>query len=236
MEKFRREGLNSKQSTNNDMVERFLSHKGWKLFVGVALVNLLILFLSQTALINEIVFFNTYSEQLTYDRALEVFSKMESLAWVGYIITPVLMLIKFSAISVLLYIGVFFSDLHKEITLGKIFKVVIASELVFIVASIIKLLWFIFFAGNYTLDDMSFFYPLSLINLFSRSEVAAYWIYPLQTVNFFQLVYILLLALGLSKISSIKRETADKVVLATYVPAIAVWIALVMFLSIDVQP
>jgi len=218
------------------MVERFLSHKGWKLFVGVALVNLLILFLSQTALINEIVFFNTYSEQLTYDRALEVFSKMESLAWVGYIITPVLMLIKFSAISVLLYIGVFFSDLHKEITLGKIFKVVIASELVFIVASIIKLLWFIFFAGNYTLDDMSFFYPLSLINLFSRSEVAAYWIYPLQTVNFFQLVYILLLALGLSKISSIKRETADKVVLATYVPAIAVWIALVMFLSIDVQP
>ena len=218
------------------MVERFLSHKGWKLFVGVALVNLLILFLSQTALINEIVFFNTYSEQLTYDRALEVFSKMESLAWVGYIITPVLMLIKFSAISVLLYIGVFFSDLHKEITMGKIFKVVIASELVFIVASIIKLLWFIFFAGNYTLDDMSFFYPLSLINLFSRSEVAAYWIYPLQTVNFFQLVYILLLALGLSKISSIKRETADKVVLATYVPAIAVWIALVMFLSIDVQP
>ncbi len=199
-------------------------------------MNLLILFLSQTALINEIVFFNTYSEQLTYDRALEVFSKMESLAWVGYIITPVLMLIKFSAISVLLYIGVFFSDLHKEITLGKIFKVVIASELVFIVASIIKLLWFIFFAGNYTLDDMSFFYPLSLINLFSRSEVAAYWIYPLQTVNFFQLVYILLLALGLSKISSIKRETADKVVLATYVPAIAVWIALVMFLSIDVQP
>jgi hypothetical protein len=217
------------------MVERFLSHKGWKLFTGITLVNLLILFLSQTTLINEIVFFNTYSEQLTYDRAMEVFSQMRSFSWVSYIITPILLLLKFSVMSVLLYIGIFFSDLHKEITLGKIFKVVIASELVFIVASIIKLLWFIFFAGNYTLDDMSFFYPLSLINLFSRSEVAAYWIYPLQTVNFFQLIYIVLLALGLSKISSIKKETADKVVLATYVPAMAVWIALVMFLSIDVQ-
>ncbi len=217
------------------MVERFLSHKGWILFVGVALLNLLILLLSQTTLINEIVFFNTYSEQLTYDRAMEVFSQMRSFSWVSYIITPILLLLKFSVMSVLLYIGIFFSDLHKEITLGKIFKVVIASELVFVVASVVKLLWFIFFAGNYTLDDMSFFYPLSLINLFSRSEVAAYWIYPLQTVNFFQLVYILLLALGLSKISSIKRETADKVVLATYVPAVAVWIALVMFLSIDVQ-
>ncbi len=217
------------------MIKGLLSEKGWKLFLGIVALNVLIIFLSQMALINETVFFNTYSEQLTYDRAMEIFSKMRSFSWVSYLITPVLLLIKFSVMSVLLYIGIFFSDLHKEITLGKIFRVVVAGELVFIIASIIKLLWFIFFAGNYTLDDMSFFYPLSLINLFSRSEVAAYWIYPLQTVNLFQLVYILLLALGLSKISSIKRETADKVVLATYVPAIAVWVALVMFLSIDVQ-
>ncbi|MFZ2285864.1 MAG: hypothetical protein WAV93_02660 [Bacteroidales bacterium] len=209
--------------------------KCWKLFTGVVLLNLLILFLSQSALINEIVFFNTYSEQLTYDRAMEVFSKMKSFAWLSYIITPVLMLLKFSAISVLLYIGVFFSDLHKEITLGKIFKVVIVGELVFIAASITKLLWFIFFAGNYTLDDMSFFYPLSLINLFDRTEVASYWIYPLQTVNIFQLVYVLILALGLSKISSLKKVVTDRVVLGTYVPAMAVWIALIMFLSIDTQ-
>lgn len=217
------------------MLERYLAIKGWKLFSGVVMLNLLILLLSQAALINEIVFFNTYSEQLTYDRAMEVFSKMKSLAWVSYIITPVLMLLKFSAISVLLYIGVFFSDLHKEITLGKIFKVVIISELVFIAASITKLLWFIFFAGNYTLDDISFFYPLSLINLFNRAEVATYWIYPLQTVNIFQILYVLILALGLSRVSSLKKEVADRVVLGTYVPAIAIWIALIMFLSIDAQ-
>jgi len=199
------------------------------------MLNLFILLLSQNALINEIVFFNTYSEQLTYDRAMEVFSKMKSLAWVSYIITPILMLLKFFAISVLLYIGIFFSDLHKEITLGKIFKVVIISELVFIAASITKLLWFIFFAGNYTLDDMSFFYPLSLINLFNRTEVATYWIYPLQTVNIFQFFYVLILALGLSRVSSLKKEVADRVVLGTYIPAIAVWIALIMFLTIDMQ-
>jgi len=217
------------------MLEKYLAIKGWKLFSGVVLLNLLILFLSQTALINEIVFFNTYSEQLTYDRAMEIFSKMKSLAWVSYIITPVLMLLKFSAISVLLYIGVFLSDLHKEITLGKIFRVVTVSELVFIAASITKLLWFIFFAGNYTLDDMTFFYPVSLINLFNRAEVANYWIYPLQTVNIFQLIYVLILALGLSRVSSLKKEVADRVVLGTYVPAIAIWIALIMFLSIDAQ-
>jgi hypothetical protein len=217
------------------MMEMVLSIKNWKLLLGIVGANLLILFASQTTLINEIVFFNTFSEQLTYERSMELFHKMRSFAWVSYVVTPIMLLIKFSALSVLLYVGVFFNDLHKEITLTKIFKVVVVSELAFVVASIIKLLWFIFFAGNYTLDDMSFFYPLSLINLFSRSEVASYWIYPLQTVNIFQLVYVMLLALGLSRISSIKREAADKVVLATYVPGIVVWVALIMFLSIDAQ-
>lgn len=213
----------------------FLSIKNWKLFSGIVLANLLILLASQTTLINEVVFFNTFSEQLTYDRSMELFNKMRSFAWVSYVVTPLMLLIKFSALSMLIYIGVFFSDLHKEISLGKIFKVVMLSELVFIAASILKLLWFIFFAGNYTLDDMRFFYPLSLINLFSRAEVAPYWVYPLQTVNLFQLVYVFLLAIGLSRISSIKREVADKVVLATYVPGILVWVALIMFLSIDIE-
>lgn len=213
----------------------FLSIKNWKLFSGIVLANLLILLASQTTLINEVVFFNTFSEQLTYDRSMELFNKMRSFAWVSYVVTPLMLLIKFSALSMLIYIGVFFSDLHKEISLGKIFKVVMLSELVFIAASILKLLWFIFFAGNYTLDDMRFFYPLSLINLFSRTEVAPYWVYPLQTVNLFQLVYVFLLAIGLSRISSIKREVADKVVLATYVPGILVWVALIMFLSIDIE-
>ena len=217
------------------MLDRYLAIKGWKLFSGIVILNLLIILLSQIALINEIVFYNTYSEQLTYDRAMEVFNKMKSFAWVSYIITPILMLLKFSTISVLIYIGVFFNDFHKELTLWKIFKVVIISELVFITASITKLLWFIFFAGNYTLDDMGFFYPLSLINLFHRSEVASYWIYPLQTVNIFQVLYILIMVLGLSRVGSLKKEVADRIVLGTYVPAIAIWIALIMFLTIDVQ-
>lgn len=206
------------------------------MFSGIVLVELLILLVSQTILIDEIVFFNTYSEQLTYELSMEIFSAMRSYSWISYAITPILLLLKFSALSVLIYIGVFFSDLHKDITLGKIFKVVVVSEIVFVVASVIKMLWFILFAGNYTLDDMNFFYPLSLINLFSRSEVASYWVYPLQTVNIFQVFYVLLLAFGLSRIGSVKKISVDRIVLSTYVPAMAVWIAMILFLTIDTMP
>ena len=218
------------------MIAQALSLRGWKLFSGIVLVELLILLVSQTILIDEIVFFNTYSEQLTYELSMEIFSAMRSYSWISYAITPILLLLKFSALSVLIYIGVFFSDLHKDITLGKIFKVVVVSEIVFVVASVIKMLWFILFAGNYTLDDMNFFYPLSLINLFSRSEVASYWVYPLHTVNIFQVFYVLLLAFGLSRIGSVKKISVDRIVLSTYVPAMAVWIAMILFLTIDTMP
>lgn len=214
-------------------MNRYLSVHKWKLFSGIVLVNLLLILLSQMALINEIVFFNSYSEQLTYDRSMELFSMMKSYAWISYLLCPLVLIIKFSVVSFVIYIGVFFFDMQKEISIRKVFTVVIACEAVFILASIIKLLWFIFFAGNYTLNDLSFFYPLSLINLFRQPEVASYWVYPLQTVNLFQLAYVLMLAAGLAKISSVKRDATDKIILITYVPAIFIWIVFIMFLTID---
>jgi hypothetical protein len=215
------------------MLDRYISVQRWKLFSGIVLVNLLLILLSQTALINEIVFFNTYSEQLTYERSMELFSIMRSFSWTSYLLCPLVLIIKFSVVSFVIYIGVFFCDMQKEITIGKVLTVVIGCEAVFVLASATKLLWFIFFAGNYTLNDMSFFYPLSLINLFKQSEVAAYYVYPLQTVNLFQVGYIIMLAAGLAKVSSVKRDATDRVILITYLPAIAIWMVFIVFLTID---
>jgi hypothetical protein len=215
------------------MLDRYLSVQRWKLFSGIVLVNLLLILLSQMALINEIVFFNTYSEQLTYERSMELFSMMKSYSWTSYLLCPFVLIIKFSVVSFVIYIGVFFCDMQKEITMRQVLTVVIACEAVFVLASAAKLLWFIFFAGNYTLNDMSFFYPLSLINLFKQSEVAAYYVYPLQTVNLFQLGYIIMLAAGLARVSSVKRDATDRIILITYLPAIAIWIVFIVFLTID---
>ena len=215
------------------MLDRYLSVQRWKLFLGIVSVNLLLILLSQAALINEIVFFNTYSEQLTYERSMELFSMMKSYSWASYLLCPLVLIIKFTVVSLVIYIGVFLSDLQKEITIRKVFTVVIGCEVVFVLASAAKLLWFIFFAGNYTLNDMSFFYPLSLINLFKQSEVAVFWIYPLQTVNLFQIGYIIMLAAGLARISSVKRNATDKIILVTYLPAIAIWVVFILFLTID---
>lgn len=217
------------------ILEGYLGLRKRELLAGIILINLLLIWLSRTILINETVFFNTYSEQMTYDRSMELFNRMNELSWTSYLFTPIILIIKFSVLSLIIYTGVFFSDLQKEVTLGMIFTSVVASEIIIVLASITKFLWFAFFAGNYTLDEMNFFYPLSLINMFGLEEVAKYWIYPLQSVNLFQVAYILMLAASLAKISSVKREKTDTIVLFTYVPAYVFWIAFVMFITIDLS-
>ena len=216
-----------------NLLLRYYSLKKLQLFILIVLLNLLIIWLSRSVLINETVFYNTYSEQLTYDRAIKLFEKMNDISWMSYAFTPVILLIKFSLISLVLYTGVVFCNLQGKISLGFVFKIVIASEVIFIIAGFIKFFWFYLFAGNYDLNDLGFFYPLSLINLFNKSEVSNLWKYPLQTVNLFHLVYILLLAYGFSNSNKMNRKESEKIVLLSYLPTLILWVVLVMFISID---
>jgi hypothetical protein len=193
------------------------------------------IWLSKTLLINEVVFYNAFSEELTYDRSLKLFENFKRFSWISYALTPIILLIKFSIISLVLYTGIVFYNIHQKISLGSVFKIVTASELVFVSAGFIKFLWFYFFAGNYNLTDLSFFYPISLINFFKMGEVSRIWIYPLQTINLFHFIYVLTISFGISKVSLIDKPDSDKIVLLSYLPAIFLWIVLIMFLTLDIS-
>ncbi|HEY5123430.1 MAG TPA: hypothetical protein VIK14_06810, partial [Ignavibacteria bacterium] len=199
---------------------RYYNLKGWHLFIGIILANLILIWLSKAFLINEVVFYNAYSDQLTYDRSLKLFENLKKLSWISYAFTPIVLIIKFSLVSIVLYIGIVFYNFQRKVTLGSIFKIVIASEIIFVLAGFIKFLWFYLFAGNYDLNDLGFFYPLSLINFFKKGEVIRFWIYPLQTVNLFHLFYIISISYSLNKICYIDKPDSDKIVLLSYVPSL----------------
>jgi hypothetical protein len=224
----------SKFTRAMNLLIRYFNLKGFSLFIGIVIVNLLLIWLSKTLLINEVVFYNAFSEQLTYERSLKLFEEMHRFSWISYALTPIILLVKFSLVSIVIYIGIVFYDVQKKISLGSVFKIVIASEIIFVSGGIIKLLWFYLVAGNYDFNDLNFFYPLSIINFFSRGEVAKIWIYPMQTINIFHLIYILLISFGLSITHSLKKSDTDKIVFSSYLPGLVLLIVLVMFLTIEV--
>ena len=214
-----------------NLLLRYYNLTRLQLFIGVVLANLILIWLSKTVLINEIVSYSCF--QLSYDRSLKLFENMNRIAWISYVFTPVMLLIKFALVSLLLYTGIVFYSIQDKVSLGSVFKVVIASEIVFVFAAFLKFLWFYLFAGNYDLNDMSFFYPLSLINFFKTVEVEKVWIFPLQTINLFHLFYIISISYGLHKVCEIKKADSEKIVLLSYLPDLIIWIALIMFITID---
>ena len=217
-----------------NLLIRYYSLNRLQLFIIIVLANLILIWLSKNLLINEVVFYNAFSEQLTYDRSLKLFEDLKNLSWVSYVFTPVMLLLKFSIISFVIYIGLIFSNIQDKISLGVVFKIIIASEIIFVFAGIVKFIWFYLFAGNYDLNDLGFFYPLSLINFFSRGELSRIWVFPFQTVNLFHILYIILISYGLNKVCLIEKRDSDKIVLQSYLPALFLWVVLIMFLTIEV--
>lgn len=215
------------------LLQRYFNLNRSHLFLFIALGNLIIIWLYKYVLINEVVFYNAYSEQLTYDRAKQLFEGFQNMSWVSYVLSPVILFIKFFLISLLLYTGIIFNNLQYKVPLGSVFKIVIASDIVFLLASLTKFLWFYLFAGNYNLNDINFFYPLSLINIFKVEEVKKIWIYPMQTVNLFHIAYLILLSYGLNDVCKIAKYDSERIVLLSYLPGLVLWQTFIMFISID---
>ena len=217
-----------------ELVEKYFRLNKTGLFLGLVIAHIALLLLSSSLLINDIVFYNTYSEQLTYDRAMELFQNLKEVSWIGYVIIPFTLFTKTLFVAIVIYSGLLLINIPEKVTFKNVWGIVIASEIIFLIASLIKFLWFYLFAGNYDLMDIGFFYPLSLGNLFSYTDVDKIWIVPLQTFNLFQAVYILMISYGLSRIDGLSHSHAERAVMISYLPGMFIWVAILMFLSLEV--
>lgn len=102
----------------------------------------------------------------------------------------------------------------------------------FLLPILIKLLWFLFVQTDYTLHDLSMFYPLSLLNITGTENIPSYWLYPLQTLNLFEVAYWFLLAQGVSEATEQSFRQSFGLVMSSYGVGLVLWVILVMFLTI----
>src|SRR5690606_2346412 len=113
----------------------------------------------------------------------------------------------------------------------RLWNIVLKAEFVFLLVGIIKIVWFYFFQINYTLESVQHFYPLSMLNVIGYENVKSWYIYPLQILNVFEIVYWVILALLIDtelNTSNIKN-IGIKIVASSYGPALFLWVVGVMF-------
>ena len=178
-------------------------------------------------------YYQSYSGTLTNETIEGILSLQSRFWWAGYVMTPILLLFKFLFASICINIGVILSGI--EIKFNKVFKVVLLAEVVFIIAQITFITILYLNLDDITLQNASGYFPFSTLSFIGIENVNAQWaIYPLQTLNLFEVFYMIAIAWLLSR--KVKQNFADifSIVLPSYGVGLLLWITLVAFLTFQV--
>ncbi len=180
----------------------------------------------------------SYSLSLTEVQLKKMLSVQNKLKWFTFPFIAIFLMIKTVVVASILYIGAFFYSKTK-LTFNQLWHITIKSEFIFLFVSIFKIIWFYFFQTSYTLEDIQYFYPLSALNIVGYHGLETYFIYPFQIINLFELGYILLLGYYVGKLAYTSYEKGTptdfglKIVAISYVPALFLWVTLVMFFTLN---
>ncbi len=145
------------------------SNKNWLLISLLLSGYLLFTYLSNKFIFTDNLYYYSLGNQFTADRITKYLSFKSRVEWLGYLIVPVIFLIKISSITVVLYTGTILSGLKVEFK--NLFHVVLQAEFVFLFAFFVKMYWIYVFMSDVSLKTISFFQPLSIINFFSLGEI-----------------------------------------------------------------
>ncbi len=175
--------------------------------------------------------YHSLSEQLTAAQVTAYLDLQKKWQWVGYAFVPVFLAVKTVLIATVLYIGSFFFS--KEIRFKQLWHIAVQAEFVFLAVVVVKLGGVYFFQTDYTLEDIQYFYPLSALNIVGYKGLEAWFVYPFQVLNLFEIAYWLLLAYLLGKALQTHTDEGLKIVAASYGSALLLWVVAVMFFVLN---
>lgn len=210
-------------------------------FIIISIFLIILGVLTKSLLDLDNLILDNLSTSITRNQLIEYLDFKKKWQWISYTIIPILLLIKTTIVASVLYIGTYFYSKTK-VTFNQLFNAVIKAEFVFLGVGVLKIIWFYFFQTNYMLEDLQYFYPLSALNIVGYKGLDAWFIYPLQTLNLFELAYWLVLAYYIGKIASptknleARKNPMDfglKIVATSYGSALLLWVVVVMFFTLN---
>ncbi|QLC67281.1 hypothetical protein LPB248_13510 [Flavobacterium sp. LPB0248] len=176
--------------------------------------------------------YNSLAEKLTYKQLNQYLQFQKKWKWITYLFIPLFILIKTNIITIILYLGTYLLN-KKEVAYKSIWTIVIKAEFIFLLVPIFKILWFYFFQQNYDLSDIQNFHPLSALNIVGYKNLEPWFIYPFQVLNLFELFYIIYLSFQIGKLTHKNADYGLKIVGISYVPTLFLWVAIVMFFTLN---
>ena len=213
----------------------YISLKDWRtsisIFVIIALLYILITFIMSSFVYKDELFFMSLSERLSQERILAIIDFNRRSSIVAYFILPVYLIVKFFLVAGIIYVGAMF--FNRNIKYAECYRVVLVAEFIPLLVGIIKTCYFLSHAPKNILEVQSF-YPLSVCQLFRIDQhTPGYLISLAQQVSVFEVLYWVVLALGIKVSNKTNFKQALTMVAVTYGTALILWLLLLLFIQLQ---
>ena len=210
-----------------------------KVFFSLVLIFLLLYLASNIVIPIDSIYYQLFGNNLEIEEIDKIINFAKKWHFFGFVILPVVTLLRIFYTAIFLYIGIFFTELKAEF--GKLFKIALLADFVYVLSGLAKLVILIFFKQVNTLEDLQF-QPLSVMELLNTKSIDPLFVYPLSLINVFELGYFLVLGwLLVSVINEANEERpvnfgkSLKLVTASYGSGLLLWVVFVMFITLNLS-
>ena len=172
-----------------------------------------------------------YEGIITQMQIQEAISFLKKWEWTMILINIIIVFIKILSVSGCIYIGILFF-LNKEYTYKISFNIALKAEIVFVFFVIIRLLWLRFVNIPESLEEINIC-PLSLMQFFDIAKIEPWLLYPLNTFNVFEVLYVWMLSSLMAVALQVKFRKAFEIVFVSYGAGLLLLIVTQMFLILN---
>lgn len=185
------------------------------LFLLLCLATLLLLYIKITFIENE-----TAAFEFLQDRPEGMILRL--LSTLKFLSVPFVYMWKFTVIAFVIWVGCFMFGYR--VTYTQCWGVVIGAEYIFLIAEVLKIIWFMTVQTDPTLNDISAFYPFSLMHFFDYYSLDKRWAYPLRALNLFEIAYWFLLVEGIQHYARKDKKYIWIIVSCSYILIFFLWL------------
>lgn len=133
---------------------------------------------------------------------------------VRYFLSPVYLAGVASVIWLILQIGL--TGLKKSIEKKLLFKIILLGLIILSLQFWIKTVYFVLIQGNYSPDEVKYFYPLSILHFFNPEHLNLKIVKALGRLNLYHITFMIFITWGIKLYTSVSFGRLFTIVLATY--------------------
>jgi len=194
-------------------MEKLLRYNNQHYFWLLCACSLLFAYLGNRFLYTDSLYYSTLSEQFTNEQIRLMLNFRDKWTLISYLFIPIFIIIRILYTSFCLYLG----DLFRESQWGfkRMFNIALKADIVFVLGAISVFYYHLIFGKYQTMNDLNV-HPFSLLAVIGQENVPGWLIFAYNSINVFELIYLVFLALLIHASTQIGYIKASIFSLLTY--------------------